>query len=78
MRNGKKVIARWDPKPLTEWTNWVCRWRNKARAASEKAQTLSHAQVGMPCNFDQERGILSAYFELGPNLDSLGLVFGHY
>ena len=22
--------ARWDPLPLTEWTNWVCRWRNKA------------------------------------------------
>lgn len=24
------VWARWDPAPLTEWTNWVCRWRNKA------------------------------------------------
>ena len=23
------VWARWDPAPLTEWTNWVCRWRNK-------------------------------------------------
>ncbi|CAK9088105.1 unnamed protein product [Durusdinium trenchii] len=29
----------WDPAPLTEWTNWVCRWRNK---------------VGMPCTFDQD------------------------
>jgi len=29
----------WDPLPLTEWTNWVCRWRNK---------------VGMPCIYDQD------------------------
>eukprot|EP00929_Paragymnodinium_shiwhaense_P007312 TRINITY_DN111233_c0_g1_i1.p1 TRINITY_DN111233_c0_g1~~TRINITY_DN111233_c0_g1_i1.p1 ORF type:complete len:693 (+),score=98.98 TRINITY_DN111233_c0_g1_i1:43-2079(+) len=29
----------WDPKPLEQWTNWVCRYRSK---------------VGMPCNHDQD------------------------
>lgn len=29
----------WDPKPLPQWTNWVCRHRNK---------------VGMPCTNDQD------------------------
>lgn len=29
----------WNPKPLAQWTNWVCRHRNK---------------VGMPCNNDQD------------------------
>jgi len=29
----------WDPEPLPQWTNWVCRWRNK---------------VGMPCHHDQD------------------------
>eukprot|EP00931_Biecheleriopsis_adriatica_P086783 TRINITY_DN61374_c0_g1_i1.p1 TRINITY_DN61374_c0_g1~~TRINITY_DN61374_c0_g1_i1.p1 ORF type:complete len:649 (-),score=96.69 TRINITY_DN61374_c0_g1_i1:131-2077(-) len=29
----------WDPTPLPQWTNWVCRHRNK---------------VGMPCQFDQD------------------------
>ncbi|CAE8591952.1 unnamed protein product [Polarella glacialis] len=29
----------WDPEPLPQWTNWVCRFRNK---------------VGMPCRNDQD------------------------
>jgi len=29
----------WDPQPLTQWQNWVCRFRNK---------------VGMPCRNDQD------------------------
>eukprot|EP00933_Yihiella_yeosuensis_P054342 TRINITY_DN5275_c2_g1_i1.p1 TRINITY_DN5275_c2_g1~~TRINITY_DN5275_c2_g1_i1.p1 ORF type:complete len:661 (-),score=93.27 TRINITY_DN5275_c2_g1_i1:162-2054(-) len=29
----------WDPKPLTQWVHWVCRYRNK---------------VGMPCRNDQD------------------------
>jgi hypothetical protein len=29
----------WNPKPLTQWTDWVCRDRNK---------------VGMPCQLDQD------------------------
>jgi hypothetical protein len=54
------LLARWDPLPLTEWTNWVCRWRNKARCSCRLLQlqarplTCTNLQVGMPCIYDQE------------------------